>query len=439
MRATNLDNPSCFPDSLAEICTPAFVYDEMAIHRLLDYTVPLRKNGRCNVLFAIKSFSFAPALRVMAPCLDGFAVSSLFEARLAREVLGDSGSVHITTPGLRLDEIDEISALCDHVAFNSLGQLDRFRQQLSARASIGLRVNPQLSFADDCRYDPCRPQSKLGVPLDELEAVLRNEPARLDRVSGILFHSNCDSPDFAELRATVDNLRDRIPALLRQVEWVNLGGGYLFEDDEDEPVGNIDALCQTIDDLRSEFGVQMFIEPGSGLIRAAGYFVATVLDLFPSGGATVAVLDTSVNHMPEVFEYGFQPDVVGAVASSPVANGGPAAPPPPLGACSDPAAESDTPHEYLLAGCTCLAGDLFGTYRFPEPLAIGDRVVFRDSGSYTLTKASMFNGVALPSVYALTTTGDLALHSSPSYPDFAARWGLADRVQKIPRSLQGEG
>ena len=378
--------------------TPAFVYDERAIHRLLDYAEPLRE--RCRVLFAVKSFSFAPALRVMARRLDGFAVSSLYEARLARSVIGDLGSVHITTPGLRGDEADEIGSLCDYVSFNSLSQWEMRAARLKDTVNCGLRVNPQLSFADDCRYDPCRPQSKLGVPLDGLAAMLSDEPARLDGVRGLLFHSNCDSGDFGELRATVEHLQARISGLLRQVEWVNLGGGYLFEEDG-EPCGNLDELCHCIDSLRSEYGVQVFIEPGSGLIRAAGYFVASVLDLFRSGGATVAVLDTTVNHMPEVFEYGFRPDVAGH--------------------------DDDAPHEYLLAGCTCLAGDLFGAYRFPEPLNIGDKVVFSNAGSYTLVKAHTFNGVALPSVYALTTGGELVLKSSPSYVEYAARWGLAGR------------
>ncbi len=397
MRTVCLDNPACYPDGLEAICTPAFVYDERAIHRLLDYTTPLRKNGGCSVLFAMKSFSFVPALREMAPRLDGFSVSSLFEARLARSVLGEGGLVHITTPGLRGDEMDEIGSLCDYAAFNSLNQWEMYAHRMADKANCGLRVNPQLSFADDCRYDPCRPYSKLGVPLDNLAAALRDNPARLEGMRGILFHSNCDSPDFSELRATVDRLRDRVPGLLRRLEWLNLGGGYLFEE-EGEPGASLEDLYLTVDSLRSDFGLQVFIEPGSGLIRAAGYFVATVLDLFESGGVAVAVLDTSVNHMAEVFEYGLPPDVVGH--------------------------DDGAAHEYLLAGCTCLAGDLFGAYRFPEPLALGDRVVFSNAGSYTLTKASMFNGVALPSVYALTAGGDLVLQSSPAYADFAARWGL---------------
>ena len=255
MSPVSLDCPDLFPAGFDAISTPAFVYDERAMHRLIDHTEPLRSDGRCGLLFAMKSFSFAPALEVMAPRLDGFAVSSLFEARLARSVLGQNGSVHITTPGLRGDELDEVGSLCDYAAFNSLSQWERFSSRLSGPVSCGLRVNPQLSFADDCRYDPCRLHSKLGVPLERLTAVLRDEPRRLDGVCGLLLHSNCDSQDFAELRATVERLRECVPELLRRVEWVNLGGGYLFEDDDGEPSPNLDELCRTVDGLRSEYGV----------------------------------------------------------------------------------------------------------------------------------------------------------------------------------------
>ena len=395
----SLERAETFPDGLDRLATPAFVYDEGRIHRLLDHADTVRDGGQCKVLFAIKSFSFADALRVMAPRLDGFAVSSLFEARLARSLVGDGASVHITTPGFKSNEAEEIGSLCDFISFNSLNHWDMYRDRLKGLASCGLRVNPQLSFLDDERYDPCRPHSKLGVPLEELVAGFSRDSARLSGLGGILFHSNCDSPNFGELLATVERLDSHAADILEVIEWINLGGGYLFDDG-----ANLDELHQAVDFLNSRFNVQVFFEPGAGLIRAAGYFVSTVLDVFKSGGSTVAVLDTSVNHMPEVFEYDFQPDVVGH--------------------------DDGAPYEYILAGCTCLAGDLFGVYRFAHELNVGAMVVFNNAGSYTLTKAHMFNGVALPSVYALDTHGELALKSRPTFEQYAGRWGIGPHAFK---------
>jgi carboxynorspermidine decarboxylase len=388
-----LDYPGSLPDSITRISTPAFVYDEAVLNHLLTYADQLRQEDRCRVLFAIKSFSFPEALKLMSPRLDGFAVSSLFEAKLAQEANTGGGSLHITTPGLRNSEIEEISSLCDYVSFNSLTQWDMFRDRIKDKVNCGLRVNPQLSFLDDERYDPCRTASKLGVPLEDLVSAFDRDPAGMAGVRGILFHSNCDSPDFGELLATVRHLYSAAGSILEHLEWINLGGGYLFEDGQ-----NMDGLHQALDFIKSGLDVDVFFEPGSALIRSAGYIVSTVLDVFPSEGSMVAVLDTSVNHMPEVFEYDFEPDVVGH--------------------------DDDAPNPYILAGCTCLAGDLFGEYRFPDPLKVGDKVIFNNAGSYTLTKAHVFNGIGLPSVYSLTAQGEFVLKSRYTFDQYAARWGV---------------
>jgi len=371
------------------IATPAFVYDEAAIDRLLDHTDRLRAACSCRVLYSLKPFSFVDVLARMAKRLDGFAVSSPFEARLARQITGDRESIHMTTPGMRREEVREIGTLCDYVSFNSLHQWDMYHEELGRQVSCGLRVNPQLSFVDDDRYNPCRPHSKLGVPLEELVVL---GPGRLAGLEGLLLHSNCESTRFSEIHATVMRLHAQLGELLQNVKWINLGGGYLFDGSEDVPV-----LYESVEFLRSNYGLEVFLEPGAALIQSAGYIVSSVLDVFSSEGKRIAVLDTSVNHMPEVFEYGYEPDIVGH--------------------------DDDAPYEYLLAGCTCLAGDLFGEYRFAEPLEVGKRVVFSNAGAYTLSKAHMFNGVNLPTIYAITEGGDLVLKKGFSYADFAGKWG----------------
>ena len=371
------------------ISTPAFVYDEAAIDSLLDHTDRLRAACSCRVLYSLKPFSFVDALTRMATRLDGFAVSSPFEARLARQITGERESIHMTTPGIRQEEVREIGSLCDFVSFNSLHQWDMYHEELGRQVSCGLRVNPQLPFVDDDRYNPCRPHSKLGVALEELVAL---GPDRLPGLEGLLLHSNCESTRFNEMRATVMRLHAQLGEILREVKWINLGGGYLFDGSEDVP-----ALYEAVELLRSSYGLQVFIEPGTALIQSAGYIVSSVLDVFTSEGKRIAVLDTTVNHMPEVFEYGYEPDVVGH--------------------------DDDAPCQYLLVGCTCLAGDLFGEYRFAEPLEVGKKVVFSNAGAYTLSKAHMFNGINLPTIYAITEVGDLVLKKGFTYADFAGKWG----------------
>ena len=383
--------------SSREVATPAFVYDEAGIDRLIDTLEPVRRATGCKLLFSLKAFSFIDAVERMVPRLDGFAASSLFEARLAREVCGRGAEVHLTSPGIRPGEVDDLASMCDHVSFNSMSHLRVYGGRMAAYTSLGLRVNPQLSFVPDDRYDPCRPHSKLGVPLDRLTETVEADNGQTAGVEGIHVHSNCDSTDLSELLRTVRRLDERLGPLLHGLRWVNLGGGYLFDE-----AGDVGPVVEAVAALESTYGLQVYLEPGAALVRSAGFVVASVLDVFPSEGVQVAVLDTTVNHMPEVLEYGFEPDVCGH--------------------------DDEAEMEYLLAGNTCLAGDVFGVYRFAEPLEIGARVVFGNAGAYTLSKAHTFNGVNLPSVYALDRSGGLTLKKSYGYGDYAERWGMGSFV-----------
>ena len=374
-----------------DIRTPCFVYDESTLRVLIDRVVLLQGLADVRILYTLKPFSFLDALQIMGPSLDGFAASSLFEARLAREALGDRGSVHLTSPGLRPDEMKEIANLCDYVSFNSLPQWVRHAEEAGKVASCGLRINPQRSLVADSRYDPCRVHSKLGAPLRDVVGALERDPEKLQGLKGIHFHTNCDATDFSALLATAQLVDTALGCLMPSLEWINLGGGYLFEDDQ-----SCAGLLEAVSLFKSKYGLDVFIEPGAALVREAGFIVSSVVDMFDSDGKTVVVLDTTINHMPEVFEYNFEPDVVGHSDSA--------------------------PHGYILAGASCLAGDVFGEYSFEQPLTIGSRVVFENAGAYTLPKAHIFNGIDLPTIYEMTASGTLDLKQDFGYSAFAERW-----------------
>ena len=85
------------------ITTPAFIYDENEIQRKISN---LRKIQDCNILYPLKPCAITDILQSLAPLIRGFSVSSLFEAMLAKSVLQNHNVIHLTTPGLRSDEID---------------------------------------------------------------------------------------------------------------------------------------------------------------------------------------------------------------------------------------------------------------------------------------------------------------------------------------------
>ena len=218
-----------------------------------------------------------------------------------------------------------------------------------------------------------------------------NSPGDFKALRGIHFHTNCDSTDFHQLFKTAEMVDSELGQLLPKLDWINLGGGYLFDESQTHT-----WLLDTAELFQSKYNLDVFIEPGAALIREAGFIVSTVVDVFASAGKTVAVLDTTVNHMPEVFEYVFEPDVAGH--------------------------SEEAPYSYILAGSSCLAGDIFGEYAFSDELTIGDRVIFENVGAYTIAKAHMFNGIDLPAIYSLTTKGDLVLRKNFGQSAFAERW-----------------
>ena len=356
----------------------------------------------CRALYSLKALGLPDVLRLMVPQLAGFSASSLYEALLVRQAVGPHAEVQVTWPGLRERDCAELARHCNAISFNSLSQSARLSGYFSG-VRTGLRINPQLSLIGDERYDPCRKQSKLGEPVRNLKRL----KALPTGISGIHFHNNCEANDFSGLKPTIERLQNEIPHIFALISWINLGGGYGWC-----VPGAVGQLIEATAMLRSTAIQDIYIEPGASLVRDGGVFVASVVDFIDSDGQSVAVLDTSVNHMPEVFEYcdlpDIEPDVIGHRDDLPAGEG----------------------FGYVLAGSTCLAGDLFGTYRFAEPLAIGSRVVFPAMGAYSLVKAHMFNGQPLPNIYLERGDGSVVLRRASSFSDFAALNLMADRDEE---------
>ena len=330
-------------------------------------------------LLALKCFATWSVFDFMADYMDGSTSSSLYEVRLGAEKFG--GETHAYSVAYADHEIDEVLGHSDKIIFNSIGQLDRF-DAASAGHTRGLRVNPGVSTSEFDLADPARPFSRLGEhDPDQIATVA-------DKISGLMFHNNCENDDFDRFDEMLTLIEDRFGAIIARMDWISLGGGIHFTGDGYP----LDRLAARLKAFAETNGVQVYLEPGEAAITGAATLEVTVLDTLHNG-KDLAIVDASIEaHMLDLLIY------------------------------REPAKISpDTgDHPWMICGKSCLAGDIFGEFRFDKPIQPGDRISFQDAAGYTMVKKNWFNGVKMPGIAIRELDGTLRMVREFDYADFSA-------------------
>ena len=366
--------------------TPYYLIDEAALRRNLEILRGVRERTGCKILLAQKAFSMFAVYPIIAEYLDGATASGLFEARLAAEEL--QGENHVFSAAYRAEDIPELARLCDHVVFNSCAQLRAYAPQvLAAGKQAGLRINPECSTQEGhAIYDPCGEKSRLGVTRAQFD------PEVLPLLSGLHFHTLCEQ-DADDLERTFLAFEEQFASYLKQVRWLNLGGGHHIT----RPGYQIERLKKLIGYIRETYGLAVYLEPGEAVALNAGYLVTEVCDIVHNG-MDILILDASAAcHMPDVLEMPYRPPLRD----------------------SFPAGEQK--YTYRLSSLTCLAGDVIGDYSFTHEIQIGDRLVFEDMAIYSMVKNNTFNGIPLPSIAMLREDGEVEMLKQFGYEDFKGR------------------
>jgi carboxynorspermidine decarboxylase len=245
-----------------------------------------------------------------------------------------------------------------------------------------VRINPKISFSHFDLADPARRYSRLGVTD---AAALRDV---LPLISGCMFHFNCENGDFSAFASGLDHIAHAYGDMLDKLEWVSIGGGISFT----KKGYPLDRFCAKLRDFARRFGVQVFLEPGEAAITQSTELVTTVLDIVRNGRDIAIVNASTEAHMLDLLIYRLPAKIR--------ATGGAGK------------------HAYTVAGRSCLAGDVFGTYRFPSRLRIGSTVRIADAGGYTMVKKNWFNGLPMPSIAVRRLNGSVECVKTFGYREF---------------------
>lgn len=378
---------------------PYYLIEESLLRRNLSLIKHVAEESGVEIILAFKAFALWKTFPIFREYIRSTTASSLSEARLAREEFGSPA--HTYSPAYTDEEFPEILRCSSHVTFNSLSQFFRFYPQVRSVASehpvsCGLRVNPEYSEIETELYNPCAPGSRFGVLADQLPAELP------EGIEGFHCHCHCES-SAKSLEHTLVHFEAKFGRWLPRLRWLNLGGGHLMTRQDYD----VDLLIHILCGLRQRYpNLQVILEPGSAFAWQTGPLVSQVVDIVENHGIRTAILNVSFTcHMPDCLEMPYQPQVRGAETLP-----------------SD-VVKYALPGEnvYRLGGNSCLSGDYMGCWRFAQPLAVGDEVVFEDMIHYTTVKTNVFNGITHPDLCMLHSDGRKELLRRFTYEDYRAR------------------
>ena len=358
--------------------TPYYLIDERRLQKNLKIIQHIRESSGTKSVLALKCFSCWSVFSLLKKYMDGTTSSSLYEARLGKEKFGKE--VHAYSVAYTKNEISEVSRFSDKVIFNSYSQLKSFHR-FARGCKIGLRLNPGISYSDYDLADPARRFSRLGE--SDMVAV----KAASNLISGVMFHFNCENSDLTNFSSNIDYISRKYSRLLKKLEWVSLGGGIYFTK-KGYPV---EKFCGILKDFSNRFNVQVYLEPGESAITQSAELVTSVIDIVRNK-IDIAVVDASVEaHMLDLLIYRLSAKIKKS------GNG---------------------KFKYMVAGRSCLAGDIFGTYHFKFKLKVGSIIKFTDTAGYTMVKKNWFNGLSAPSIAVKRLNGSIELVKKFSYKDF---------------------
>ncbi len=363
-----------------QLPTPYFMINEEALIENLEKARYLKEQSGVKLVLALKCFSTWGVFDLIKPYLDGTTSSGPYEVKLGYETFG--GETHAYSVGYSEEDMKEVVPICDKLIFNSQSQLAAYRHIAEGKVSIGLRLNPGVSYAGQDLANPSRRFSRLGVQIDQLTEEV------FDSLDGAMFHMNCENKNVDAFITLLDVISSRFGHYLDKLAWVSLGGGIFFT----WPGYDIDKLAKALKQFSDRHAVQLYLEPGEAIITKTTDLVVSVVDIIENEKQTAIVDSATEAHRLDTLIYDEPASIFEA--------------------------DKNGQHKYIIGSCSCLAGDQFCESTFSQPLKIGQRLRIMDSAGYTMVKLNWFNGLKMPSIYCQRSNGEIDKLNEFNYADF---------------------
>ena len=386
-------------DIAAQVGTPFYCYSSATLKRHVSVFRAALAPLKPLICFAVKANSNLAVLKLLAREGVGADVVSEGEARRAIAAGIEPYNIVFSGVGKTADEM-RYALETGIFQFNvesdrELLTLNDIAVSMNKRASIALRVNPDVDAATHAKISTGKKENKFGIDIDVAPA-LYALAASLPGISvhGVSVHIGSQLTTLEPFRAAYLRVRALVEQLRASgipIHTIDLGGGLgVPYDDETPPLP--DAYGAMVCEVFAGFPGQYIFEPGRLIAGNAGLLISTVLYL-KRASKTYAIIDAGMNDLMRPALY----DAVHGVM--PVA---------------EPTAETQT---LDVVGPVCESSDVFVKDVTMPATKEGDLVAFRTAGAYGASMANTYNSRLL--IPEVLVEGDIfaVVRPRPTYDD----------------------
>lgn len=338
-----------------DIGTPAIIYLKKALQYNVDTIQREIKSiyNTVKVLYSVKACCNADIIDFLSKNIDGFSVSSQAEFNNIKKY-----HKTISATGFHYSDYNLLDNCIFY--FNSLSQLKSLLSGKKKREKIkiGLRIE-----APNTLYCGKNIFSHFGFTIAQLKELELLQNKFNFAITSILIHQeNKVFNDNKKLRDFILNILNM--KVLKNVKSINLGGGWdnLFLKNQ---------VSQFINSLKIPNKYEIYIEPGSMLVRTIGILKAEIIDQNIKHGVKYLTLDTSQFNNSSWFV----PRVIANTKNSKVRS-----------------------MKTMLYGNTCYERDFFGDLGKTK-LSLKDIVYLYPVGAYYDTTHRELHGIKFPREY----------------------------------------
>lgn len=363
-------------DIAAKIGTPFYCYSTATLTRHVKVLSESLSPLDHMICYAVKANNNLDVIRAIKNAGAGADVVSQGEIIFARKAGIPASHIVFSGVGKTADEM--AYALNEGIfQFNiesedELEVLQKVAAGKNAKASIAVRVNPDVVAETHAKISTGHKTSKFGIPMSQAQMLYKRAGSLPNiHIQGVSMHIGSQltslSP-FAQAFAKLSEFVATLRADGHVITTVDVGGGLGIPYGKDEPPLPTE-YAKVVKEHISALGCKLIVEPGRLIAGNAGILVTKVIRTKQHEGHHFVIVDAGMNDLIRPAMYHAHHDIIPNIEPS-----------------------SNAPMEdYDVVGPVCETGDIFAERRTLPHTKSDDLLIIRSAGAYGSAMACNYN------------------------------------------------